>query len=290
MAENAQCESCQSLDLIEFFQIGEKPYVRCSTCGLIFLKGKISRDDVEALYKTDAYQRFESQHRLHLREAVFQKSLEEIEKVKKPSRLLDVGCGNGLFLNLARKHGWETYGVELSPTACEQAKNGLHLNVVCGELQEARFPDGSFDVVTLYNVLDHLPSPLDELLEIHRILKGGGLLVLRVPNAAFHVNLIRILKSLERHLIFHLYCFTPTSIRYLLEKVGYCNIDVKNSLLTSSDPYSISPLWGDKGMQAIKRAVYSVAQVLFYLSAHSLIIGPSLEVHAIKASEEKRRG
>ena len=100
MAGIDQCEACQSLKLIDLFYVAEKQYVKCTTCGLIFLKGKISRDDVEALYKTDAYQRIESQHRLHLREAVFQKSLELIEKVKKPSRLLDVGCGDGLSLIL----------------------------------------------------------------------------------------------------------------------------------------------------------------------------------------------
>ena len=287
MVEADPCFVCQSVDLINLFQIDERQYVKCCQCGLVFLKG-ISKVKAKAVYKTDAYQMFESRHRLGFREAIYQKSLKEIERVKKSGRLLDVGCGDGLFLSLANKRGWETYGVEISPMASEHAKNVFHLNITHGELHEARFPDTFFDVVTLFNVLDHFPCPLDELLEIRRILKDGGLLVLRVPNTRFHVNLIRILKSLEHHLVFHLYCFSPKTIRYLLEKMGYRKIYVKNSPLTPSDPYSVSPFLGDWGMHLIKETVYFTAQVVYYSSARKLIIGPSLMAHAIKAEEEQR--
>lgn len=284
MTETARCSLCRSLDVVDLFQVGGRQYMKCRGCDLIFQKG-IQMDQAKAIYRSDEYRRVESQHRLGLRRMIFQRSLDEIERVKSPGRLLDVGCGDGLFLNLAGRRGWKADGVELSPGAYEQAQNVIRLNIFHGELRDARFPDSFFDVVTLYNVLDHLPSPLDELLEIHRIIKLGGLLVLRVPNATFHVNLIRVLKSLKPYLVFHLYCFSPKTIRLLLEKVGYDRISVKNAVLTPFDPYSISPLLGEWGMQAIKQTVYLTAQVLYYLSARKLILGPSLTVHAIKTEE-----
>jgi hypothetical protein len=84
-----------------------------------------------------------------------------------------------------------------------------------------------------------------------------------------------LLKSLEPYLVFHLYCFTPRTIRYLLEKAGYSRVRVRNFAPTPADPYSISPVLGDMGMHAIKRGVYVATEIVSRLSAHTLIFGPS---------------
>jgi SAM-dependent methyltransferase len=283
MAEGVQCPVCRSLGPINLFQVKGRQYVRCIKCKLIFLNRDINAEDDQGVFRTDADQKLQSQHSLYFREAIFKRSLDENEVVQKPGRVLDVGCGDGMFLNLAEKRGWETYGAEISPIAYEQAKTVLQGTVIRGDLRQGHFPDSFFDVVTLYNVLDHLPSPLDELFEIYRILKVGGLLVLRIPNALFHVNLLRILRSLESQLVFHLYCFTPKTIKHLLEIAGYGQIHIKNSMLTPFDPYSTSPMMGDIGMQVIKSAVYAVVQLLFYLSGEASMVGPSLMIHAVKS-------
>ncbi|MGH7275115.1 MAG: class I SAM-dependent methyltransferase [Nitrospiria bacterium] len=283
MSEGVQCPVCESHDPINLFQVNGHRYVRCIKCKLIFLNRDINSEDAHVVYRTDAYQQLQTHHSLYFREAIFKRSLDEIEGVQNPGRVLDVGCGDGMFLNLAEKHGWETYGVEISPTAYEHAKTVLQGTVIRGDLRQGHFPDSFFDVVTVYNVLDHLHSPLDELLEIYRILKASGLLVLRVPNAQFHVNLLRILRFLESQLVFHLYCFTLKTIKHLLEVAGYGQIEIKNSMLTPFDPYSTSPMMGDIGMQVIKSAVYSIVQLLFYLSGGSLMVGPSLMIHAVKS-------
>ena len=288
--QELRCMVCGSLNPTRLFLFGKREYVRCRQCRMIFLRLDADGKDPKAVYTTDAYQELQSQHRLYFREEVFNKSLDEIERVKAPGRMLDVGCGDGQFLKAAKKRGWETYGIEVSPIACRKAQAILYGNVICGDLRGGHFPDFYFDVVTFHNVLDHLPSPLDELHEAHRILKVGGLLILRLPNAVFHVNLLRMFKSLESQLVFHLYCFTPKTIKYLLEKAGYDRIRIQNSMLTPSDPYSASPMLGDQGMKAIKGAVYYVAQFLFYLSGKTLVIGPSLMIHAIKAREGERLG
>lgn len=276
-----QCAICGSRNPVGFIHIKDREYVRCDTCGLVYLHG-IQTGEEKAAYASDSYQRVQSPHRLGFRETVFQKSLQQIERMKRTGRLLDVGCGDGSFLSLARQRGWDTYGVELSPAACDHARVAFDLDVKCGELKEVGFPDSYFDVVTLNNVLDHLPSPIEELLEIHRILNVRGLLVVRVPNGLFHLTLVRMIKALEPYLVFHLNCFTPKTIRYLLHRAGYEEIVVGNSVLTPSDPYAIASVLGARGMQGIKTLVYVTAQTLFFLSAQSLVVGPSLQVRAVK--------
>ncbi len=96
-------------------------------------------------------------------------------------RHLDVGCHTGRFLELTRALGMEVAGVELDPHAAEAAR-AKGLDVFQGTLHDAKYPDASFDVVTLNHVFEHLPNPVEHLDEIHRILKPGGTLVLATPN------------------------------------------------------------------------------------------------------------
>lgn len=96
--------------------------------------------------------------------------------------LLDVGCGSGGFLAQMRSLGWDVRGVEPDPAAAETARGPLGLDVACSTLEGARFPDGSFDVVTLGHVVEHLADPIGTLREGGRVLKDRGLLVVVTPN------------------------------------------------------------------------------------------------------------
>jgi 2-polyprenyl-3-methyl-5-hydroxy-6-metoxy-1,4-benzoquinol methylase len=96
--------------------------------------------------------------------------------------LLDIGCATGNFINtLQRRTGWQAQGVEVSPYAARIAQQ-RGLLVHTGTLESARYPDDSFEAVTLWDVLEHLHRPLESIAEIKRILKPGGILVFRVPN------------------------------------------------------------------------------------------------------------
>ncbi len=98
------------------------------------------------------------------------------------AEVLDVGCGSGDRLLVYRELGLEPYGVEIS-SAAAYARDHLGLRVRCGTLRTAAYENDQFDLVTLYNVLEHLHEPNEELDEIHRILRPGGCLVIEVPNA-----------------------------------------------------------------------------------------------------------
>lgn len=97
-------------------------------------------------------------------------------------RLLDVGCGTGSFLREMQCAGWDTVGVEPAPKAAAYTQQRFAIPVHTGTLREAHLPEASFDVITLWDVLEHLHTPWDDLQEIARLLAPGGLLVLRHPN------------------------------------------------------------------------------------------------------------
>jgi SAM-dependent methyltransferase len=92
-----------------------------------------------------------------------------------------VGCATGDFIAFARERGWDVAGVELTDSAAAFCRDQLGLPVVTGDLLAAGYPSDTFDVVTMWNVFEHLYDPVATLREIRRILRPTGLLVLAVP-------------------------------------------------------------------------------------------------------------
>jgi len=102
----------------------------------------------------------------------------------KPGSLLDVGCGNGDFLHRMHDLGWSATGIDFDGKAIENAKKmyGDGLTFLNTDLPDAKFPDSSFDAVTMSHVIEHVPDPVALLIEVRRILKAGGRLVITTPN------------------------------------------------------------------------------------------------------------
>jgi SAM-dependent methyltransferase len=148
-----------------------------------------------------------------------------VTNYKKSGRLLDVGCSTGIFLNHIQenlnKSDWEIFGVEVNHEAANAARLNFNLKVFTGTLEEANFPAAFFDAITLWDVLEHLHDPMSSLLEMCRILKVNGILVLRVPNLdSWWANLFgKYWAGLEPPR--HLYVFNQTTLSSLLEKSGF---------------------------------------------------------------------
>jgi SAM-dependent methyltransferase len=105
-----------------------------------------------------------------------------VERLQPCGRLLDVGCATGAFLHEMQLSGWQAEGVEPNPGAASYARRRHGLEIYPGTLRAAGLPSGRFNVITLWDVLEHVPNPWADLVEAHRLLAGSGLLVLRVPN------------------------------------------------------------------------------------------------------------
>jgi SAM-dependent methyltransferase len=141
-------------------------------------------------------------------------------------RLLDVGCGSGTFLADARDAGWQVSGLEINPAFRDFCRNDLMIHdVQCGAISAPPFSPASFDAVAMLDVLEHMYAPMEALAQCARLLKPGGLLVVKSPNGAMQLRKERIKKKLGRGdgyvaNIGHLNQFTPQTLSLAFRKCG----------------------------------------------------------------------
>ncbi|MEI6212155.1 MAG: class I SAM-dependent methyltransferase [bacterium] len=100
-----------------------------------------------------------------------------------PARILDVGCGRGVFLASLQARGYNVAGTQLSQTAAASIRHHFGFEVFVGDLPDVPWPAGSFDVITVWHVLEHMPDPARALRDMARLLKPDGVLIVEVPNA-----------------------------------------------------------------------------------------------------------
>jgi len=105
-----------------------------------------------------------------------------IKKYVKPGRILDIGCGRGLFLNVMRNGGWDAVGTELNKETASYATKVYGLEVLTGDLIKHKLDEQSLDAININQVLEHLKNPNEVLLECRRLLRRGGLLLISVPD------------------------------------------------------------------------------------------------------------
>lgn len=225
--EHVKCDLCGSDDDSLLFTAtdmnqskkGSFNIVRCKKCGLVYVNPSPTKQEIGKFYPK-AYFLGPANAKSGIDKYQYEK-MKKIKKFKKAGKILDVGCGAGYFLAVAKKNGWQTYGVEVSKIAADYAEKKFGIKVFTGELLQANYPDEYFDVVTLWHVLAHLPNPSETLAEINRILKKDGLLVLTVPNiSGFQA---KIFKEFWFHLDVprHLYFFELGTLKQILRKNGF---------------------------------------------------------------------
>jgi SAM-dependent methyltransferase len=162
------------------------------------------------------------------REMTFGKSLDVIERIwsRRPGRLLDIGTGGGSFPFMAAKRGWKAEGCEPNRWLCEWALKNYGLPIRPGTVFDQNYAASSYDVVTMWDVLEHTPDPKTEIRETHRLLKEDGLLVVNYPDIGSWIA-----RAMGRSWVFlldvHLYYFTRATIRKLLEDVGFEIVNVR---------------------------------------------------------------
>ena len=155
-------------------------HVKCKNCHLIYVNPIENEGNIN-----EAYSRMRSVDAAIIRESRLRGTESQVELVKRYSdgkHLLDIGCGEGFFLFSASKFGYATKGVEPSHDAAAYARKEFGLDVEAKPFEELWFPENRFDVVTLWQVLEHMLYPVIVLKEVHRILKPGGMIVITTPD------------------------------------------------------------------------------------------------------------
>lgn len=200
--------------------------------------------------------------------------LKKVEGIIGQGRLLEIGFGEGFFLNYAKNTGWEVYGIDISKWAVEEAKSKFGLsNLYYGSLHEANFESSFFDFIHMNHVLEHIPNLIDTLRELKRILKPKGLLIVEVPNEFDSLQeklreLIGIKRKPYEIPSPHLWFFTPRTIKSLFKKYGF-KID-KIKTVRRNKELSSKYIGG----ALIKQFIYFIEEVFY--------CGPIIELLATK--------
>ena len=144
-----------------------------------------------------------------------------INKYVKPGRVLDIGCGRGLFLDVMRNGGWDAVGTELNKETASYATKVYGLEVVTGDLIKHKLDEESLDAININQVLEHLKNPNEVLLECRRLLRRGGLLLISVPDLRSLQFVIGKENWFLLDLPFHLFHFTEEGLVGLLKTHGF---------------------------------------------------------------------
>jgi 2-polyprenyl-3-methyl-5-hydroxy-6-metoxy-1,4-benzoquinol methylase len=194
--------------------------VKCNDCALVYLNPRIRQDLILESYSNATDPTFIAQNEERI--STFKKSLIGISrrhgiKPETARRVLDVGCAGGAFPKAAHDMGFDVVGVEPSKWLAEQGKALYGLDVRPGLLHEQSFPDQSFDIICLWDVIEHLTNPHEVVGNIHRLLKPGGYLIINFPD---YGSLARIVlrKNWPMFLSVHLIYFTRATITDFLQR------------------------------------------------------------------------
>jgi 2-polyprenyl-3-methyl-5-hydroxy-6-metoxy-1,4-benzoquinol methylase len=203
----------------------------CRSCQLVYLSPRPTLTEIEDLYPEDyeAYQPLRTNTSSlvdwHTRRALI-KQLKYVEQYR-PERgqLLDVGCATGNFLLLARELGWQVFGIEIIEKAAKIAREQLGNSVISHDLETTNLLPGSLDAITLWDVVEHMPSPKYAMHKFHDLLRLGGLVYFSIPNLdSFDRKLFKsewIGWDAPRH--FTLY--NESTIQRLLTETGFELVD-----------------------------------------------------------------
>ncbi|MGD0571587.1 MAG: class I SAM-dependent methyltransferase [Sedimentisphaerales bacterium] len=235
------CNICQrdnatplwmAIDRLHGFE-GQFQYVQCKSCGLVYMNPQIAPECISRFYPDDY-----APHQAPV--AVLQQQNAGAATVHKPdlpkmildtlnsqSSVLDIGCGNGEFLNRMRQFcRCRVNGVDTSENAVLCAKKQYGLDVFHGEITAAPFEEKSFDLITAWSCIEHMNNPAQAVKKMFALCKPGGFLFFKTPN--YDSFAVKLFKDKWYHLDCprHLYIFSPAAITALLEKSGFDAVSV----------------------------------------------------------------
>lgn len=245
MRQIDKCMLCGGTEFVQYrVGIYGKDICACANCELVFTNPQPEPGELSAKYGADYYARWVSPEQRVRRNKLWARRVKAVKRICPSGKLLDVGCGEGLFLHCAQKAGYAVNGLEISEFAVKYAKKEYGLDIHQGSLENADFPNDAFDIITFWHTLEHVPAPDITLQKARQLLKPGGYLIVAVPNVddvigqgfyrmrRGHYFQIYTPDSKEPHL----HHFSTATLKRLLEKCNF-RISAMGADFCQVDPY-----------------------------------------------------
>ncbi|HIH14719.1 MAG: type 12 methyltransferase [archaeon GW2011_AR17] len=237
-----KCNLCGSLETKKYVVFKEYTLMKCSSCGLLFtdqnsiqVKNMYSKDyfdGVHGNFFVDCKKGYESRIKGSGKLQNFQHILQKIKEIKPQGKFMDIGCATGVFLDMAQKEGYDVTGVDVSAFACQYTSENFGIKTLQGKLEDLHVEDKSFDIITMWDVIEHVPDPHAFLKEVNRVLKDDGIIfVLTINDSSLmgwlaegiYVSSFKTIPTFTRmiHPIHHNYHFKEKHVQKYLDTNGF---------------------------------------------------------------------
>ncbi|ESP62792.1 Methylase/methyltransferase [Smithella sp. ME-1] len=218
------CDLCGERNRQVLFVKEGFPRCRCTNCGLVYVSPRLKRHlELQKHYGTGTMgeERLTPQQVKRLKRAVA-----GIEPWRQLNRFLDIGPGRGWYLSATAEAGWETWAVEINSRALSYLKKLVSSHIIAAPAEEFESQENFFDVVRLFDVIEHLTSPRRVVERIFRSLRPGGLLELSTTNFASLSMMINGPQWMYLNGTDHIILFDQHTMNRLLTQVGFQNIQI----------------------------------------------------------------
>ena len=234
--EKAHCLLCGADDAVLKVTKRGRTVVQCKNCELIYTDPRPKNETLftEVYNVKDGYRRKTERVTKPGRLLTYRRFLKKLEPFRKTNRILEIGSGFGYFLNEAKDADWQPLGVEISPHSTAYAQETYGVESLTGTLEEhfeTLQAGEKFDVVALWNVFEHLPDPVGDLKLFHQLLRPGGAVIIKVPDArvlTLQPNLLQktwlnlyIHRYFPLHAHMHIVHLTPDTFEKMAIKAGF---------------------------------------------------------------------
>lgn len=224
------CNLCGANQPRRLFRKFERDVSQCRNCGLVYAgPQRLTREETWDRYNPNYFQQeylpslgvINGKIDYDALTGRFARAIHHIRPFRKLGTLLEIGCGAGLFLKIAERDGWQVMGTEVMEAGIEFARTQLQIPILQGVIEDLTLPTAAYDVVALFDVIEHLSDPYTTLKQILQLLRPGGWLMISTPN----------INSLSRRALGaswavinpgeHLYYFSQDSLGQMLRRSGY---------------------------------------------------------------------
>lgn len=225
--EFQKCLLCDTAKLNPLTGYEKDFLVQCKRCGFVFCKRIPTATELVKHY--EQYSRANIISPITLKR--YEQLLEKFEPYRKTNNIIDVGCGDGFFLQVAKQKGWNVYGTEFTEKAVEVC-SAKGISMQQGPLDIANYNGIQFDVVTSFEVIEHINNPNEEIAKFNNLLRTGGIVYATTPN--FNSISRSLLKGTWSVIEYpeHLSYYTATTIKKLFAKHGFKTLSITVSGLS----------------------------------------------------------
>jgi 2-polyprenyl-3-methyl-5-hydroxy-6-metoxy-1,4-benzoquinol methylase len=222
--EEVACNLCGGTGTAPFTRKDGLEVVRCTSCGLVYVNPRLRAADLTEHYNSGESSRLEYYRDAEVADRRTFSEILGIATRLSPGRgaLLDVGPCAGTLLVQAREQGFAVSGIEINAGAARMCREQLGLDVRAGVLEPDSYPPDSFDVVSMGDVIEHVPDPLATLRTVARILKPGGHVLISTPNVESAAARMLQVKPEE-----HIYYYSAETLRASLAKAGLETVEMR---------------------------------------------------------------